>query len=220
MVYDWLEENHPEFLQKLSSLGVKYIKVAPEEDDPSSALGRSWKSMYNVKTKEEAEKEMEKQNSTWEWLPNGDCRIISQTLPAVKVCTNGNYSFFNQMIAAYTGWIDKRNDPTKALVFGDDSPMDNDVMMKLAEYYDGNKCSYRWTPGKFVIIDNSVTAHSRQPFNGTRKVFAAIGKWGTQPVMDKTTHLVLKSGDKMPSVGLGLWKMPKEECSNAVYRAV
>jgi len=198
----------------------KYIKVAPEEDDPSSALGRSWKSMYNVKTKEEAEKEMEKQNSTWEWLPNGDCRIISQTLPAVKVCTNGNYSFFNQMIAAYTGWIDKRNDPTKALMFGDDSPMDNDVMMKLAEYYDGNKCAYRWTPGKFVIIDNSVTAHSRQPFNGPRKVFAAISKWGTRPVTDKTTHLVLKSGDKMPSVGLGLWKMPKEECSNAVYRAV
>lgn len=141
--------------------------------------------MYHVETKEEAEKEMEKQGSTWEWLANDDCRIISQKLPAVKTCSNGNYSFFNQMIAAYTGWIDKRNDPKKALTFGDDSPIDPDVMEKLAQYYEGNKCAFRWTPGKFVIVDNSVAAHSRQPFEGTRKVFAAIAKWGTEPVTDK-----------------------------------
>lgn len=113
------------------------------------------------------------------------------------------------MIAAYTGWIDKRNDPKKALTFGDDTPMDNDVMEKLAKFYQDNRVCFRWTPGKFVIVDNSVAAHSRQPFNGTRKVFAAIGK-GTRPVTDKITSLVLKSGDKMPSVGLGLWKMPKD----------
>jgi hypothetical protein len=50
-VYDYLLANYPEFTEKIEKLGVKYIKVAPEEDDPSSALGRSWKSMYNVKTR-------------------------------------------------------------------------------------------------------------------------------------------------------------------------
>ena len=53
MVFKWLQDNHPEFLTKMEG-GVKYRKVAPEEDDPSSALGRSWKSMYNVQTREEA----------------------------------------------------------------------------------------------------------------------------------------------------------------------
>ena len=56
LVYDWLLENHPEFTKNAEEKGVKYVKVAPEEDDPSSALGRSWKSMYGVQTKEEAEK--------------------------------------------------------------------------------------------------------------------------------------------------------------------
>ena len=37
---------------------------------------------------------------------------------------------------------------------------------------------------------------------------------------DKTTHLVLHSGDKMPSVGLGLWKIPNKDCENAVYKAI
>lgn len=48
MVYDYLNGKYPEFVTKIEELGVKYRKVAPEVDDPSSALGRSWKSMYNV----------------------------------------------------------------------------------------------------------------------------------------------------------------------------
>ena len=82
-----------------------------------------------------------------------------------------------------------------------------------------NSCAYRWTPGQFVIVDNSVTYHSRQPFKGTRRCFAAIGK-GTKEVSEKTTNLVLSSGDKMPQVGLGVWKMPQDICADAVYTAI
>ncbi len=50
-------------------------------------------------------------------------------------------------------------------------------------------------------------------------MFAAIGK-GTKPVTDITTHLVLNSGDKLPQLGLGLWKMPGNICSDVVYNAI
>ena len=55
MVYEYLNGKYPDFIEKIEKLGVKYIKVAPEENDPSSALGRSWKAMYNVTSKEQAE---------------------------------------------------------------------------------------------------------------------------------------------------------------------
>ena len=60
MVYDWLVENHPDFIQQVKDKGVKYVSFAPPEDELSSGFGRSWKSMYNVKTREEAEKEIAK----------------------------------------------------------------------------------------------------------------------------------------------------------------
>jgi len=41
-----MKENHKDILYKFETLGVKYIKIVPEEDDASSALGRSWKSMF------------------------------------------------------------------------------------------------------------------------------------------------------------------------------
>lgn len=94
-VFEYLSTKYPEFIEKIEKLGVKYIKVAPEENDPSSALGRSWKAMYNVTNKEDAEKEMAKQGTTCQWLENGDCRVISAVLPAVRVSSNGNKTFFN-----------------------------------------------------------------------------------------------------------------------------
>lgn len=50
-------------------------------------------------------------------------------------------------------------------------------------------------------------------------MYAAIGK-GTKPVTATQTHLVLKSGDKMPSVGFGCWKIAKDQCADAVYNAI
>lgn len=134
MVYDYLNGKFPEFIAKIEELGVKYRRVAPEEDDPASALGRSWKSSFQCSTREEAEQKAAEQGSTLEWRENGDCRVVSQRLPAVKVASNGSKSFFNQVIAAYTGWIDSRNVPTEAVVFSDDTPLPDDVLTDLAAY--------------------------------------------------------------------------------------
>ena len=65
------------------------------------------------------------------------------------------------MIAAYTGWIDKRNDPKKAVVFGDDSLLPDDILMDLAAFMKENGVGCRWNPMRFTIIDNTVAYHSR-----------------------------------------------------------
>jgi len=36
----------------------------------------------------------------------------------------------------------------------------------------------------------------------------------------QTTHFDLPSGDKLPSLGLGLWKMDKDVCAEMVYQAI
>jgi hypothetical protein len=66
---------------------------------------------------------MKKQDFEWEWYDNGNCKVISKVLPAVRVSSNGNKTFFNQIIAAYTGWVDSRNQYGKAVTFGDNSPL-------------------------------------------------------------------------------------------------
>ena len=47
LVLDFIQEKYPELVPKFEA-GVKYIRRVPEVDDPSSAIGRSWKSMFKV----------------------------------------------------------------------------------------------------------------------------------------------------------------------------
>jgi hypothetical protein len=70
--------------------------------------------------------------------------VISKTLPAVKVGSNGSKCFFNQIIAAYTGWVDKRNEYGKAVVFGDGTPLPKETIEDLAKFMLDNQCAYRW----------------------------------------------------------------------------
>lgn len=219
MVYDWLLENYPAELKKFEELGVKYVRTVPEEDDPTSAQGRSWKSMFHVDSREKAEIEMKKDGWSWEWMDNGDCKTISTTLPAVRTSSNGKKAFFNQVVAAWHGWVDSRNKKGDAVVFGDGSLLPVEMMNSLLEFMEANKCEHRWKDGDFVIVDNSVAYHSRQPFHGgRRRVLASIGK-GTKEV-SQTSCLVLKSGDRMPAVGLGCWKIPNEKMADTAYNAI
>ena len=45
-VIDRLSVKHGEYIDHIERVGVKYIRIMPEEDDPTSAIGRGWKSTF------------------------------------------------------------------------------------------------------------------------------------------------------------------------------
>jgi hypothetical protein len=45
-VCERLQQLRPEFMHSLQSRGVQYVRVMPELDDPSSAIGRGWRSTF------------------------------------------------------------------------------------------------------------------------------------------------------------------------------
>ena len=120
-VAEYFERTYPEFYEKVLELGVKYVRTMPLENNNTSAIGRSWKSTFGVETKKEAENVMIDLGTTWEWLENGDCRTTTATVPALRSepRLGGIQTFFNAIVAAYTGWVDSRNDPTKSVLLGD-----------------------------------------------------------------------------------------------------
>ena len=74
--------------------------------------------MFRAETREEAERAALKEGQTLEWLDNGDCKVVSFTYPAVRICTNGNKVFFNQVLAAYY-CSDSRNKLHDSVKFAD-----------------------------------------------------------------------------------------------------
>jgi hypothetical protein len=179
-LYDKLAELCPQFISDCERKGLQYTNVMPSFDDAASGMGRSWQSTLEAKTQEEAEERLRGLGYSWQWLADGCLKATTPVLPAVRELTGGRKSFFNQLIAAFQGWKDVRNDPSKAICFGDGAPLDAaavEMAIHLAEEF---TFDIPWQAGDVAFVDNCVAMHGRRTFVGTRKVLASLASAQTQ----------------------------------------
>lgn len=174
VLYDRLAAEFPEFAHDCETKGLKYSNVMPAENDFGSGMGRSWQSTFRAETREAAQNRMAVLGYSWEWSDDGSLRATTPVLPAVMEIAGGRKVFFNQLIAAFHGWKDSRNDPTKSITFGDDSPLNPETVDRVAEIADELSFNVPWQNGDVALVDNLVAMHARRPFEGTRKVLASL----------------------------------------------
>ncbi|ESO83742.1 hypothetical protein LOTGIDRAFT_196958 [Lottia gigantea] len=176
-IYRAMKERYPEFVHDLEEKGVKYTRVLPDGDDPTSPIGRGWQSTFGTTDKVEAEEKCRAQGTSFEWLPGGCLKTVTAVLPAIREDTRtGNKTWFNSVIAAYTGWKDCRNDPETAILFGDGEKMPADVMKNLTAMLDKLSVDITWQKGDVFMVDNRQVLHARRPFTPPRTILAALCK--------------------------------------------
>lgn len=135
---------HNDFYRKVKEHGVRYVRIMPSTDDNNSPIGRSWKSTFNATTKEEAEAAMRSIGTEWEWLPDDNCRTTTAVVPAIKLNHQNNKEmFFNAMVAAYTGWTDSRNDPTKSVLLGNGEAVDGEALLDIEKFQMANRVAFK-----------------------------------------------------------------------------
>jgi hypothetical protein len=171
VVYSKVQAAFPDFVRDLESKGVVYTRTIPKDDDPSSPIGRGWVNTFQTQDPSAAEEAAKALNVTLKWLPNGDVKTISARLDAIKEYTPLPDSattpqakkkvWFNSLVAAYVGWRDSRNDPSRAVTFGDGSLMDETVIQGVVQLMDEAKVAVPWQKGDLMWIDNNQVMHSR-----------------------------------------------------------
>lgn len=179
-LYQRLKAARPRFIADCEAKGLRYSNVMPDENDPQSGMGRSWKSTLSVDSRDAAEARLRELNYSWEWLPNGCLKATTPVLPAVMEVSPGRKTFFNQMIAAFCGWKDSRNDVSQAIRFGDGSTLNAADVAVAIQLADELTFDVPWQAGDAVLIDNTVVMHARRTFRGPRKVLASLAEMRTQ----------------------------------------
>lgn len=174
ILWNRLEKECPEFARQCEAKGLRYTNVMPDADDPQSGMGRSWRSTFHATDAAAAEARMSKLGYQWQWLDQDCLKATTPVLPAVRQLPDGRKVFFNQLIAAFKGWSDQRNDPTKAITFGDGTPMDAQGVMTAADIGEELSFDVPWQTGDVALVDNYVAMHGRRTFTGTRKVLASL----------------------------------------------
>jgi len=174
ILWERLREQRPGFAKACLAEGLKYSNVMPAEADESSGMGRSWQGTFSVDNREAAEARLAKLGYSWEWQANGDLRATTPVLPAVRDLGDGRASFFNQLIAAFNGWKDTRNDPAKAITLGDGTPLDPANVAAASALADELTFDIPWQAGDLALVDNYIAMHGRRTFKGTRRVLASL----------------------------------------------
>ncbi len=173
-VLDRLIKQAPEFVARVQAEGVRYTNVMPDDDDAGSGQGRSWRSTLSVDNRTDAEARLAQLNYSWEWTGDGSLRATTPSLDAVRVLKDGRRSFFNQLIAAFRGWADSRNDPGRAITFGDGEAITQADMAPAIAIADELTFDLNWQAGDVALIDNFAVMHGRRPFEGKRRVLASL----------------------------------------------
>lgn len=169
-----LEEERPEFVEACERLGVRYTNVMPAAEDVESGQGRSWRSTLQAEDKQAAEAKLRSLAYSWEWREDDSLKVTTPVLPAVRTLADGRKVFFNQLIAAFRGWQDKRNSPEKTIRFGDDTPISAQDMDCAIRIGDALSFDMAWKTGDVALIDNFLVMHGRRPFEGERRVLASL----------------------------------------------
>jgi hypothetical protein len=173
---------HPEFMEAVERFGVKYVRYLPEYDDPTSAIGRGWKSTFLCATQAEAEASLLKLGSSWEWLPDMTLKTVTAKMPGVRADTGphrtNRKAFYNSIVAAFTGWNDSRNVGEKAVVLdnGEDTLLDATIIRHAGEIMQEISVAVTWEAGDVFILDNRTVMHSRNPFEGPRRILAGLAR--------------------------------------------
>ncbi|MBT4844294.1 MAG: SyrP protein, partial [Planctomycetaceae bacterium] len=168
-----LKEQHPQFVADLITKGLKYRNILPNENDPQSGMGRSWRSTFHANTPDECETNMAKLGYSGEWRDDGSLVSTTPILDGIRTLPDGRQTFFNQLIAAYQGWgSDENSGPP--VTFGDGTPLDHVAVTAACEIADELTFEVPWRQGDVALVDNYVAMHARQTFTGTRKILASL----------------------------------------------
>ncbi|HLJ55853.1 MAG TPA: TauD/TfdA family dioxygenase [Chthonomonadaceae bacterium] len=173
-LWDRLQTRCPDFARACEEKGLRYSHTMPAASDLASGMGRSWADTLGVAGRDEAERRLTELGYSWEWRPDGSLTVRTPTLPAVRPLGGGRKAFFNQLIAAYCGWKDARNDASRSITFGDAEAMDRDGVMAAVAIADELTVPLEWQRGDVALVDNFAVLHGRQPFTGVRKVLASL----------------------------------------------
>lgn len=175
-VYKRMVEKHNSFVEELQQKGLKYTRFLPEENDESSPQGRGWKATYGVTTKEELETVVKQRQLNFEWLPNGELKVVSSVpLPGIQTdARSGKPVWFNSIVAVYTGWNDSRHVGEKCANFGDDTPLPKEAVYACRDIMNEICVNHKWEHGDVLMIDNRIAQHARRPFVGQRKIYAYL----------------------------------------------
>lgn len=153
----------------------------------SDDLSLPWQTVFGTSDREAVASRCGEAGYTVEWTGKNGLRTKRIGQAVARHPRTGEMSWFNHATFFHVSTLEP--DVRDALLaqfgeehlpnntyYGDGSPIEASVLDHLRETYLRAKVSFPWLLGDVLLADNVMAAHSREPFEGPRKIHVAMSE--------------------------------------------
>lgn len=173
----------PGLADKMLDKGLLYIRnFIPGYDV-------KWQDFFKTEDRQEVEAICRRASMDFEW--KDDTLMTKQfRSAATRHPQTGEHTFFNQIQLHHVSCLDpevrdalfalfRREDLPRNVCYGDGSPIEDEVVLKITELYWKHAMAFPWQAKDILMLDNMLMAHARNPYTGSRKIVVAMGEMVT-----------------------------------------
>lgn len=183
-----------------SKLKERFIeKKAQYMRNYGDGIGLSWQAAFQTSDKFEVENYCRKASISYEWKGGDRLRTRQVFDNVVLHPRTQELTWFEHVAFFHISSVEPsmremlmaelaEDDLPFNTYYGDGSPIENSVLEEIREAYRQVATSFSWQKRDLLLIDNVLTSHSRQPYEGRRKILVAMAE-----LFSKTENRILEN---------------------------
>ncbi|UUU43269.1 TauD/TfdA family dioxygenase [Streptomyces sp. NBC_00162] len=169
----------PQTVAKFERLGVQYVR------NYIPGISLSWQETFQTDDPEQVRAYCEGAGISVEWVDGIQLRT-RQTRPALhRHPVTGDRTWFNHAVffhvtslaeevcAGLRAALGEENLPYNTY-YGDGTPIEDETLAELRAAFTAETTGFDWELGDVLLVENMITAHAREPFEGPRRILAAM----------------------------------------------
>ena len=171
----------PAVLQTFRERGLMYVRNFHEGVDPT------WQAFFHTEDKSVVERLCADAGTAFKWTAGGGLRLKQKTQAVWRHPKTDEEIFFNQVQLHHIWCVDPEtrealrelyadDDLPRNVYYGDGSRIPDEVMDHLGRVFEEIAVRFYWEKNDFIMLDNMLTTHARDPFEGERTIVVAMGQ--------------------------------------------
>lgn len=169
----------PEIRERFRRRRVLYVRNYGE------GVGLDWRTVFKTEDRSEVESFCADAGIEIEWKGGDRLRTRAVRDAISRHPETGEDVWFNHVVLFHASNLDPavrqalvaelgEDGLPHATFYGDGEPIEPEVIEHIREVTLGEAVTFRWRRGDLLLLDNMLTAHSRNPFKGERRLLTAM----------------------------------------------
>lgn len=177
-----LQVMDPGIVKRIEEHGIIYYRNLHS----GAGMGPSWQQTFETEDKKVAEAHCKNLSMKYNWVDDHCLRLEYQTKGVIRHRSTSERIWFNQIDQFHPSHLgEELSDVMLSLyesyekfpmyvTFGNGASIEEEMIKEIMDTIDSVTIAPEWSKNEFLILDNELFSHGRNPFTGARKVLVAM----------------------------------------------